>query len=308
MTEIAEFDSSDSAGIITFLRLGDYGRLGNQLFQIAATLGTAHRSGLRAILPEWSFCEWIGIETRPSQWFRDRRWQIVRPTSFVYDERIALLSSGGGVSLEGYLQSDKYFDHCSAVVRQAILTPSVRRIRDRAAASHDVRPNNRDCAVHVRRGDYLKFSDLFAQLSFEEYYIPAMERMRRECGVKRFLVVSDDPRWCRENMGGPDIVFSTNVGTARDRVLNSSRHRKLAESVSSTWTAQLTRYDGLRTLRDMMLMSACRHHIIANSSFSWWSSWLAEFDDRMVIAPRIWFKPAMGHDTKDLYRDEMILM
>jgi hypothetical protein len=55
---------------------------------------------------------------------------------------------------------------------------------------------------------------------------------------------------------------------------------------------------------EMNLMSQCKHNIIANSSFSWWGAWLNTNEDKVVVAPKLWF--AKNIDTKDLLPDDWV--
>lgn len=56
---------------------------------------------------------------------------------------------------------------------------------------------------------------------------------------------------------------------------------------------------GSSPVEEMWLMSLCCHNVIANSSFSWWGAWLNSNEDKMVIAPSLWFK-SEDKDTRDL--------
>lgn len=107
-------------------------------------------------------------------------------------------------------------------------------------------------SIHIRRGDYVKHRQ-FVQLWETDYYWRAMARFE-PCPDYKFLIFSDDMKWCKERFKGPRFVFS--------------------------W--------GRNEVEDMNIMAGCRHNIIANSSFSWWAAYLNSNPNKIVIYPKAW--------------------
>lgn len=110
-------------------------------------------------------------------------------------------------------------------------------------------------SVHIRRGDYLKFPDIYPICGLD-YYERAAEMMRSRLGNVHFLVFSDDLNWAKGNLTLPGPTVFIDLGSYRREEL------------------------------DMMLMRECRHNIIANSTYSWWGAWLNRNSSKIVIAPR----------------------
>lgn len=49
-------------------------------------------------------------------------------------------------------------------------------------------------------------------------------------------------------------------------------------------------------------MSACKHFVLSNSSFSWWAQYLSDNNNKIVVAPDIWYKTGDPKKTA-LYQD-----
>ena len=120
------------------------------------------------------------------------------------------------------------------------------------------------------------FGKMFQEL-MQEYYEQALKHLPDDMTV---LVFSDSIDWVKEQP-----FFQ------QDRFMFSE--------------PEDTHDDGaLVPYMDLCLMSLCDHAIIANSSMSWWGAWLQKNEDKIVIAPKMWFGSAYQfHDTKDLYCD-----
>jgi hypothetical protein len=137
--------------MITFLSLGKYGRLGNQMFQIAGTIGLATKHGYGYGFPLWRnydhagrFCSDEDINIQ--EYFK-------HPLPGVDRTKFKDYNVGWGyhdvwipdnVSLGGHMQSEKYFTHCANIIRYYFELNELSRIRIPADA----------IAIHVRLGDY----------------------------------------------------------------------------------------------------------------------------------------------------------
>ncbi len=122
--------------------------------------------------------------------------------------------------------------------------------------------------VHVRRGDYLKkrLVDSIVHLS-PDWYARAASRLTDLHGPLEFVVVSDDPAWCREQLRFPGPVSIASAEHPED------------------------------PLEDLALLSRCDHHIIANSTFSWWGARLAATEGSVVAPTLWWLDPPIGREV-----------
>lgn len=124
-------------------------------------------------------------------------------------------------------------------------------------------------SIHVRRGDYCKQPHRYAVASMP-YFNKAIDRIGRD---KLFLIISDDIEWCKKKFKGDNFYFSDNE----------------------------------KPIIDLYIQSLCQNNIISNSTFSWWGAWLNSNSDKLVVYPDPWYgKTFSNYNTKDLIPAEWI--
>lgn len=189
---------------------------------------------------------------------------------FLFDPDI--LRVRGRVCLVGYWQSEKYFKDIEQTIRQDFTFRRAPDSENQKLAR--MIANTNSVSLHVRRGDYVsnpRFSRRYCACSLEYYRIAAAE-VAEKVNDPHLFVFSDDTDWARANLRlQHPATFVAHNGADKD-------------------------YEDLR------LMSLCRHHIMANSSFSWWGAWLCAHPEKIVMAPKSWFKDP-GRTTRDLIPD-----
>ena len=169
--------------LYTYSLLGRNGRLGNQLFQIAGTVGRAHRTGdvTRARFPEWTYREYFSVP--------DIHFGSIEPG-------VRSIDMG-----RAYMQELYEFEHCSETIRE-YLTPS--QVASNLADVIVGPTDGNYLALHVRRGDYLGLAHNHPPPK-RNYFLSAVTMIREQVPPEQVIVFSDDPAWCREHLKIPDL-------------------------------------------------------------------------------------------------------
>lgn len=217
-----------------------YGRSGNILFQIACAIGYSKEHG-----HEWQIPFNYHHREVYRQWPKLPRFKGNIRKLHVYDRTLSdatwvyekIPHFDTSVELRGFWQSEKFFKHAEQEVKNVFKLP--------------IEPIDY-CSLHVRRGDYLdKNQQTFCPIDMN--YIRQAMQVMKEKGKTKFMVVSDDLPWCRENIKDSDceIRFS----------------------------------DGKSVFSDLTLMASCIDHIISNSTLAWWGAWLGHNESKVIVSP-----------------------
>jgi hypothetical protein len=256
--------------MISFNKLGNMGRLGNQMFQYASTKGIAtNRNFEYCVAPKSAFgvtdfnvrntgfniYDCFPNLSSPQGITQNT---IFEERHFHFDEDL-FNNCENNVDLCGYFQSAKYFQHIEKEIKKDFsFAPDV------IAECKNAIGDKEWISLHIRRGDFLNL-ELQHPITPLDFYKESLNNLDTNLPV---LIFSDDPNWCKEQ----DLFYD-------DRFLVSETNHPFY---------------------DLCLMTICKYHIIANSSYSWWGAWLS--DSKQVFAPKVWFGVNYPtHNVKDLY-------
>lgn len=246
---------------ITFSKLGEYGRLGNSMFQMAATIGLATKHNDTFMFPNWEFY----VEERfnlPDNTFRPDH-QI--KYSSTYDEphfHYKEIPYKPNMNLMGYFQSEKYFAHCKPLIRSCF--------------KEDVENMPKVCSIHVRRGDYIEphLNGCYENLDME-YYNHAMKMT----DANHFIVCSDDIEWCKSQFES-GLKYNFSFSEASDdpltdmQMMASCGTNIIANSSFSWWAAWLNNNENKKVIAPQ----------------KWFGPKLAPTHDTKDLYPEEWIK------------------
>lgn len=250
--------------MITYSKLGHprRGNLGNQLFQIAATIGMATLHGHKYAFPAWAHSQALANPLPTAG--RLEAWELPE-RGFNYQEEN--IEAGENYDLDGWRQSERYWEHASAEVREALRFAP--RFIEAVKADFARALERPAIAISVRRGDFVNNPN-YDQVPIKFYLLALFSRIP-DWKNYNIIIFSDDMPFCRVHFEGlPNVFFG----------------------------------DG-SAISQLALMSLCQHFVISNSTFSWWGAWLGEKPGSIVVRPPRNFagQLARDNDERDFWPD-----
>lgn len=260
-----------------------YGGLGNQLFQIFATISYSIKHNI-----DFQFKYNQNLGKRQTYWHSLLSTIIDHTTTDpVVSTQIVNQGSHGFVNLDaplpnqnvqlnGYFQSYLFFDdHLKTILKMINVEKPQDRIKQQI-------PQN--CvSLHFRRGDYKGLQECHPILDIQ-YYVNALT----------YISIMDESianvhYYCEEE----DI----------DEI------EKVVENLKKEFRKFIfVRHLEETDWEEMLSMSCCKHNIIANSSFSWWGAYFNTNPNKIVCYPSVWFGPLISENTDSMFPENWIKM
>lgn len=265
-------------------KLGQKGRLGNQLFQYAALVGIAKNMGYDFCIPDHSKATWFDQQVDGNTVTVYHQLQHLFEMNYL-DGRFGEVDGyeidvhqaefceelfnecPDNSSLLGHFESYHYFRNAEEELRKDFVVRE--HLIEAASKFHKEKGTQNPVCVSVRRGDYIKFQDHHPPC-VESYYMECMEKLGKD---RQYVITSDDIEWCKTIFVGDNFVFNDVI----------------PENV-------------YKPHFDFAVGTLCDDFIIANSTFSWWIAWVCVKKDKQIFIPKPWFGPALSHiDTEGYY-------
>jgi|688.fasta_scaffold05594_7 hypothetical protein len=285
------------------------GGLGNQLFQVFATMAAAIRNGDTYY---FLYTTQDASGKRPTYW-KSILHNLIPNTVIANSENLqkfmrlpsyqepnfsykplpkSATTNSLPLKLVGYFQSHKYFvDVQNEIYEKMQLLEQQNQVRSMFSDSVWFSCGVVTIAMHFRIGDYKHIQDAHPILPLQ-YYKKALNYVINHA-------VSSEINKTTNPVKFNVLIFNQECDNAV--ILEHMRDLKNVPEF-----ARVCRFykvpDMFEDWKQMLLMSVCEHNIIANSTFSWWSAYLNQNPGKIVCYPNVWFGPALkNHDTRDLF-------
>lgn len=233
-----------------------YGQLGNQLFQIAATLAYSWDYGVDAFFPALDNPHWNISYNKNLLFFRVNAGMPPRAPIHLFSEscwfspeRIPFQKD---LLLDGYFQSYRHFHHHKDKIL-SVFAPS-QESTDRLTQKYGSLLQSKNLVgVHVRTQSKRTHDAGIHPFWGMPYYEKALAEFPKD---SIFVICSDRINWCKKHFSplGENFVF----------------------------------IEGNYGIDDLFLLSKCHQLILCNSSFSWWAAYFHKNGDGKVIFPEYW--------------------
>lgn len=270
------------------------GGLGNQLFQIYATISLSIKLGDNFTFSSVK-CLGTGLETIRYTYWESFFINLNKSLDKITSERVSHIieknhnyssidvkcsNNNDLIILHGYFQSYKYFKEEQNKISSMI---GIETQKKNIIDNNEFGIYTNSVSIHFRIGDYINNTSYHPILT-DDFYMKSLEYVSQSLNDTNLKVFY----FCEEN----DIVQVENtVDLLRSEYKNMCFTH--IDSKIPDW-------------KQMLIMSLCNHNIIANSTFSLWAGYFNTNPSKIVCYPSTWFGKDVPHVTDDMFPVEWV--
>lgn len=258
------------------------GRIGNNLFQLAACLSLATHHGSQACAGLSGNLKFVkqNFMLDDIQFYDNEN-----PDGFTYRKLLPKQINNTFVEkkfqyypdffnlpdntfIDGFFQSEKYFKNIkNKIIKNFTFRPHV---IDRAQNIKYFKPDTDSGFIHVRRQDYLQETNksAYPPISLEYYY-----ECIHESKIDKIYIFSDEIDWCYRTF----------------------------EKINNKQIIYVEEEDPYVSL---YMMTQLKTAIIANSTFSWWGAWLGV--KKKVYYPNLWYGESIADKSNMTVKEYIV--
>lgn len=284
--------------MITFTNLGQYGRLGNQLYQYAALKATALKHGYVCKIPNPMTKTWHGQNCQLGLF--NLETEYLTPEDYTQIQH--KISESGNLAglytpilekiedntdISGFYQNIRYFSEFSDQIKKE-LTPKKKIQEIEKRFINKIKEVGKPLvSLHIRTGDMNDGTNPIYQKHYSD------NPFDKNSTVGKYVTRAIDHF--------SDVIFLVFVGgsrTADDRAdiawaKNWFKDSKFIVSETNNPISDFTR------------MSLCDHNIISFcSSFSWWAAYINQNSGKTVVCPKNYHLDGLEHKRIDFFPQE----
>ena len=232
--------------MITFSKLGHKGNLGNQLFQIASTIGISEKNGHSFSFPIWKYSNFFEYQF-PVSSIEDGLEPIIEEQYNFYEWNVGK----GNYTIDGWLQSEKYFDRN----RTKEIFTFKQEFKQELLKQNQHLFSKKTILISIRRGDFIKHPNYF-QLSFQYYFLAIIKNFP-DWENRKLIFTSDDIQYCEYHFSFlKNAYFLKELSGIEQLVLGAQCDDfVISNSTFSWWTAWLGEKESSKIIRPIQNFS-----------------------------------------------------
>ena len=270
--------------MITFLQLGNYGRLGNAMFQYAAMKSLAYKlncdvkispnlfsnlhHGQRCLLncfkikcntysndDLYDLCLFNESDYCNGGYYTEKFWNCKKNTNLVgYFESELYFENIKDAIKEEYQLKDEYYNYSNEYINNV----------------KNKYPKHQIIGIHIRRGDYINpenGAEFMTTLDYSNNYLKKAFEKFNDIEQKVFIIFTVGSI-CENNGNFEDITWCKN------NIINNYKNSIILCSENHD------------TIQDFGIMTLCDHLILNSSStLGWWAAYLNKNINKRIVVP-----------------------